>query len=78
MHKQAGKSLQWRESFKEVRLRNVQHYQSSLMEEKPLQFLIPLTLLPKNHKLFCESKEGLKQGGEKTENPCPQTHNAKV
>jgi hypothetical protein len=78
MRKQAGKSLQWRESFKEVCLRKAQHYQSSLNEEKPLQFLIPLTLSPKNHNLFCECEEGLKRGGEKKENPCPLVHNAKV
>ncbi len=63
MQKQAGKSIQRRESFKEVCLRKAQHYRSSLKEEKPLQFLIPLTLLPKNRNRFCESKEGLKKGG---------------
>jgi hypothetical protein len=31
--------------------------------------MIPLTLLPKTHNLFCEGKEGLKKGGEKKENP---------
>jgi hypothetical protein len=31
-------------------------------DEKPLQFLIPLTLLLKNHNLFCE---GLKKSGER-------------
>jgi hypothetical protein len=36
-----------------------------LKEEKPLQFLIPLTLLPKNHNVFCEHKEVLKLGREK-------------
>jgi hypothetical protein len=65
MRKQAGKSIQWRESFKEVCLRKAQHYWSSLKEEKPLQFMIPLTLLPKNHNLFCESKEGMKKRGRK-------------
>jgi hypothetical protein len=65
MRKQAGKSIQRRESFKEICLRKVQHYRSSLKEEKPLQFMIPLTLLPKNHNLFCEGKEELKKGGEK-------------
>ncbi len=55
----------WRESFKEVRLRKVQHYRSSLKEEKPLQFSIPLTLLPKNHNLFCEHKEGWNGAEEK-------------
>ncbi len=54
--------FKWCKSFKEVCLRKVQHYLSSLKEEKPLQFLIPLTLLPKNHNLFCECKEGLKGG----------------
>jgi hypothetical protein len=55
-----------RKSFKEICLRKAQHYRSSLKEEKPLQFMIPLTLLPKNHSLFCEGKEGLKKGrGEK-------------
>jgi hypothetical protein len=75
---QAGKSLQWRESFKEVRLRKVQHYRSSLKKEKPLQFLIPLTLLPKNHNLFCEGEEGRNGAGRKKENPCPPAHNAKM
>ena len=65
MRKQAGKSVQWRESFKEVCLRKAQHYWSSFKEEKPLQFMIPLTLLPKNHNLFCESKEGMKKRGRK-------------
>ncbi len=65
MRKQAGKSIQWRESFKEVCLRKAQHYRSSL-KEKPFQVMIPLTLLPKNQNLFCEGKEGLKPGaGEK-------------
>jgi hypothetical protein len=65
MREQAGKSIQRRKSFKEICLRKAQHYRSSFKEEKPLQFMIPLTLLPKNHILFCESKEGLKRGGEK-------------
>ncbi len=43
--------------------RKAQHYWSTLKEETPLQFMIPLTLLPKNHNFFCESKEGLKKGG---------------
>ncbi len=51
--------------FKETRLRKAQHYRSSLKEKKPLQFMIPLTLLPKNHNLFCEG--GLKRGGRKRE-----------
>ncbi len=46
--------------FKETCLRKAQHYQSSLKEEKPLQFVIPLTLLPKIHNLFWEA--GLKKG----------------
>ncbi len=60
-----GNHCNWRKSFKEARLRKVQHYPSSLKEEKPLQFLIPLTLLPKNHCLFYEHKEGWNGGGEK-------------
>jgi hypothetical protein len=60
-----GNHCNWHKSFKELRLRKVQHYRSSLKEEKPLQFLIPLTLLPKNHNLFCEGKEGLKKSGER-------------
>jgi hypothetical protein len=48
--------------FEEVCHRKAQHYRSSLKEEKPLQFLIPHTLLPKSHNLFCEGKEGLKMG----------------
>ena len=56
MQKQAGKSMQQHESFKEICLRKAQHYRSSLKEEKPFQFMIPLTLLPKNHNLFCEGK----------------------
>jgi hypothetical protein len=67
--KQAGKSIQRRESFKEICLRKAQHYQSSLKEEKPLQSMIPLTLLPKNHNLFYEGKEGLKKDGEKKVSP---------
>jgi hypothetical protein len=51
--------------FKEKCLRKAQHYGSSLKEEKPLQFVIPLTLLPKNHNLFCEG--GLKRECEKKE-----------
>jgi hypothetical protein len=69
MRKQAEKSIQWCESFKEICLRKAQHYRSSLKEEKPMQFMIPLTLLPKNHNLFCEGKEGLKKGREKKESP---------
>jgi hypothetical protein len=52
--------------FKEICLRKAQQYRSSLKEEKPLQFVIPLTLLPKNHNLFCEA--GLKGGRQKKEN----------
>ncbi len=62
MRKLAEKSIQQCESFKENCLRKAQHYPSSLKKEKPLQFMIPLTLLPKNHNLFCEGKEGLKKG----------------
>jgi hypothetical protein len=51
--------------FKETCLRKAQHYRSSLKEEKPLQFMIPLTLLPKYHNLFCE--ERLERGREKKE-----------
>ncbi len=40
--------------FKEKCLRKAQHYQSSLKEEKDLCQLNSLTLLPKNHYLFCE------------------------
>ncbi len=68
----------WRESFKEVHLRKAHHYWSSLKEEKPLQFLIPLTLLPKNHNLFCERKEGLKRGRREKGKPCPPAYNGKV
>ncbi len=57
--------MQRRGSFKEICHRKAQHYRSSLKEEKPLQFLIPLTLLPKNHNLFCEGKEGLKKDSER-------------
>jgi hypothetical protein len=39
-------------------LRKAQHHRSSLKEEKPLQFIIPPALLPKNRNLFCEGKEG--------------------
>jgi hypothetical protein len=52
VQKQAEKPMQRRESFKEICHRKAQHYRSSLKEEKPLQFLIPLTQLPKNHNLF--------------------------
>jgi hypothetical protein len=62
--------------FKETCLRKAQHYWSSLKEEKPLQFVIPLTLLPKNHNLFSEG--GLKRGREKKESLWPLAHNAKV
>ncbi len=42
-----GNHCNWHKSFKELRLRRVQHYLSSLKEEKTLAVLIPLTLLPK-------------------------------
>jgi hypothetical protein len=62
VRKQAEKPMQRRESVKEICQGKAQHYRSSLNEEKPLQFLIPLTLLLKNHNLFCE---GLKKSGER-------------
>ncbi len=37
-----GNHCSWHKSFKELRLRKVQHYQSSLKEEKTLAVLIPL------------------------------------
>jgi hypothetical protein len=45
--KNQGNHCNWHKSFKELRLRRVQHYLSSLKEEKTLAVLIPLTLLPK-------------------------------
>jgi hypothetical protein len=53
-----GNHCNWHNSFKELHVRKVQHYPSTLKEEKPLQFLIPLTLLPNHHSLFCEHEEG--------------------
>ncbi len=67
VRKQAEKPMQRRKALKEICHRKAQHYPSFLKREKPLQFLIPLTLLPKNHNLFCEGKEGLKKGGERKE-----------
>jgi hypothetical protein len=42
-----GNHYKWRKSFKEVRLRKVQHYRSSLNEEKPLQFFDPTDIVAK-------------------------------
>ncbi len=47
--------------FKEKCLRKAQHYQSSLKEEKPLQFEFT-NIADKNHNLFCETGLG---GGRK-------------
>ncbi len=60
--KQAEKSMQWGTLFWGILSHKTQHYWSSLKEEKPLQLLIPHTLSPKNHNLFCGDKEGLKKG----------------
>ncbi len=53
------------ENCKELRLRKVQHYLSSLKEEKTLAVFIPLTLLPKNHNLFANIKKDETEGGKK-------------
>jgi hypothetical protein len=53
------------EICKELRLRKVQHYLSSLKEEKTLAVFIPLTLLPKNHNLFANIKKDETEGGKK-------------
>jgi hypothetical protein len=43
--------------FKELHLRKVLHYLSSLKEEKTFAVLIPLTLLQKQQQPLCEHKE---------------------
>jgi hypothetical protein len=60
-----GNHCNWHKSFKELCLRKVQHYLSSLKEEKTLAVLIPLTLLPKNHNLFANIKKDETEGGRK-------------
>ncbi len=50
-------------SFKEKCPRKAQHYQSSLKEEKPLQFEFTNIAAKKNQDLFCEI--GVKRGREK-------------
>jgi hypothetical protein len=69
MRKQAGKSIQRRESFKEICLRKAQHYRSSLKEEKTLATYDPTDIVAKKPQPLCEGKEGLKKGGEKKESP---------
>ncbi len=68
----------WHKSFKELRLREVQHYLSSLKEETTLAVFYPTDIVAKKPQPLCEHKEGWKEGREKDENPCPPAHNADV
>jgi hypothetical protein len=60
-----GNHCNLHKSFKELRLRKVLHYLTSLKEEKTFSVLIPLSLLPKNHNLFANIKKDETEGGKK-------------
>ncbi len=62
-----GNHCNWHKSFKELRLRKVQHYLSSLKEEKTLAFFDPTDIVAKKPQPLCKHKEGWKEGREKEE-----------
>ncbi len=72
--KQAEKWMQWVNRFKEKCLRKAQHYQSSLKEEKPLQFESTNIVAKKPQPLLWKRIE---KGREEKENLWPLAHNAK-
>ncbi len=73
-----GNHCNWHKSLKELRLRKVQHYLSSLKEEKTLAVFDPTDIVAKKPQPLCEHKEWWNEGREKEKNPCPFAHNANV